>query len=442
MFVDIDGNVPDSKIGIGTSSPTETLHVVGDFRLTARFYDGSNSPGLSGRVLMSTGNATSWTNTFTTQMTFNSGVQFNAGIKDYTGSKGTAGQVLSSTGSNNFDIEWVSLSEIQGVDGSGTANYIPIWTDSDTLGNSAVYQSNSNIGIGTLSPGSYKLNVFGDFKLDSNGSGYIQSDYGDHRISIYDSNNNQVVAFQDLDGSSANQLVVSSSGVGIGIASPAVKLHVDGFTRINGSIQLDGNNRKILAIDNSNLIFGTNNVEKMRITSAGRLGIGTTAPETLLHVAGDITVDDNDKIQPGDSSDLQIYHDATNNYIDSVVGDLYLRFNTVAALGKQLHIKYVGNSDALVIKSTAQLELSQYGSGTFTGTATYRLAVDSSGNVIEIPIGSGAVDGSGAANKIAIWSDADTLTSDTNLHWDSTNDRLGVSLVILVTQYIYLIAVT
>jgi hypothetical protein len=164
----------------------------------------------------------------------------------------------------------------------------------------------------------------------------------------------------------------------------------------------------------------------MRITNQGRIGIGTTAPETLLHVAGDITVDDNDKIQLGDSSDLQIYHDATNNYIDSVVGDLYLRFNTVAALGKQLHIKYLGNSDALVVKSTAQLELSQYGSGTFTGTATYRLAVDTSGNVIEIPIGSGAVDGSSAANKLAIWSDSDTLTSDTNLHWDTTNDRLGI----------------
>ena len=215
LFVDIDGNVLDSKIGIGTSSPTETLHVVGDFRLTARFgYDGSNSPGLSGRVLMSTGSATSWSNTFTASMTFDSGVQFNAGIKDYTGSKGT-GQVLSSTGSNNFDIEWVSLSEIQGVDGTGTANYIPIWTDSDTIEIPVIYQSNSNIGIGTLSPGSYKLNVFGDFKLDSNGSGYMQSDYGDHRISIYDSNDNQVVAFQDLDGSSANQLVVSSSGVGI-----------------------------------------------------------------------------------------------------------------------------------------------------------------------------------------------------------------------------------
>ena len=41
-------------------------------------------------------------------------------------------------------------------------------------------------------------------------------------------------------------------------------------------------------------------------------------------------------------------------------------------------------------------------------------------------LGTGTVDGSGAANKVAIWSDSDTLTSDTNLHWDTSNDRLGI----------------
>ena len=38
----------------------------------------------------------------------------------------------------------------------------------------------------------------------------------------------------------------------------------------------------------------------------------------------------------------------------------------------------------------------------------------------------GTIDGTGSANKLAIWSDADTLTNNTNLHWDATNDRLGI----------------
>ena len=38
----------------------------------------------------------------------------------------------------------------------------------------------------------------------------------------------------------------------------------------------------------------------------------------------------------------------------------------------------------------------------------------------------GSIDGTGVADKLAIWSDTDSLTNDTNLHWDGTNDRLGI----------------
>lgn len=40
---------------------------------------------------------------------------------------------------------------------------------------------------------------------------------------------------------------------------------------------------------------------------------------------------------------------------------------------------------------------------------------------------SGAIDGSGAANKVALWSDADTLTSDTNFHYASGQLAVGTS---------------
>jgi hypothetical protein len=38
------------------------------------------------------------------------------------------------------------------VTGSGTTDYIPIWTGSSTLGNSKIYQVSSNVGIGTTTP--------------------------------------------------------------------------------------------------------------------------------------------------------------------------------------------------------------------------------------------------------------------------------------------------
>ena len=40
----------------------------------------------------------------------------------------------------------------------------------------------------------------------------------------------------------------------------------------------------------------------------------------------------------------------------------------------------------------------------------------------------GSIDGTGVADKVAIWSDTDSLTNDTNLHWNGTNNYLGVNV--------------
>tara|TARA_Y100001937_G_scaffold102944_1_gene141728 strand:- start:48 stop:947 length:900 start_codon:yes stop_codon:yes gene_type:complete len=58
---------------------------------------------------------------------------------------------------------------------------------------------------------------------------------------------------------------------------------------------------------------------------------------------------------------------------------------------------------------SSSLKLSAYGSGSITGTVTQRLGVTSSGEVVEIPIGAGALDGSGTAGKLAKFTDSDTL---------------------------------
>ena len=81
-----------------------------------------------------------------------------------------------------------------------------------------------------------------------------------------------------------------------------------------------------------------------------------------------------------------------------------------SSYGSSLKIDTENGINAFDLKITGSLQLTQYGSGTFTGTATYKLAVDTNGNIIELPIGSGAVDGSGTANEATMWSDADTLT--------------------------------
>jgi hypothetical protein len=36
--------------------------------------------------------------------------------------------------------------------------------------------------------------------------------------------------------------------------------------------------------------------------------------------------------------------------------------------------------------------------------------------------------GTGAANKVAFWTGTGTLGYNSNLHWDNTNDRLGIGI--------------
>ena len=72
------------------------------------------------------------------------------------------------------------------------------------------------------------------------------------------------------------------------------------------------------------------------------------------------------------------------------------------------------------------VKFSSYGSGTNTGTATQRLGVTSAGNVIEIPIGSGAVDGSGTTNFVTKWIDGDTV-GDSVIFDNGTNVGIGTT---------------
>lgn len=77
-----------------------------------------------------------------------SNVEFRAGVKDSDGDLGTAGQVLTSTGTAT---NWVNVSDLtDNVTGSGTANYGALWTDADTLGTALWKQDplNNSIGIG------------------------------------------------------------------------------------------------------------------------------------------------------------------------------------------------------------------------------------------------------------------------------------------------------
>ncbi|MCD4736872.1 MAG: hypothetical protein K8R53_12580, partial [Bacteroidales bacterium] len=112
-------------VGIGTSSPSQKLHVQGNMRLTGRLYDYYNSYGTPGQVLSSTGSGLDW---------------INASDADWTIS-----------GSNMY-------SAVSGAVGIGTSSYYQRLN----VGGGAYFSG--NVGIGTNSPSS-ALDVAGDIEL-------------------------------------------------------------------------------------------------------------------------------------------------------------------------------------------------------------------------------------------------------------------------------------
>ncbi len=77
------------------------------------------------------------------------------------------------------------------------------------------------------------------------------------------------------------------------------------------------------------------------------------------------------------------------------------------------------------IDVTGTVDLSNLTIDGAQGTDGQVLTSTGSGIAWEDASGGASLSG-GAANKLAIWSGTSTLTNDTNLHWDTSNDRLGI----------------
>jgi len=132
----------------------------------------------------------------------------------------------------------LSTSQAQ-ITGSGETGRISKFTGSTSIGNSVIYESGGNIGVGIGAPG-LKLDVNGDMRLRGDAA----------KLNFYRTTSARDIAYLQ-------------------------------YQNTGGLFDI--------ATDNKTMRFltGLGYVESMRITSTGNVGIGTTSPLERLHVAAD-----------------------------------------------------------------------------------------------------------------------------------------------------------
>ena len=214
--------------------------------------------------------------------------------------------------------------------------------------------------------------------------------------------------------------ITGSGGVGVGTTIPASEFHIKGSSTRFVTLDRTGTRSYDIGINSSKTLLITDNTaeaDRIALTLSGSVGIGSTSPAVPLDVVGKIrSVNANDQltIKRSDNTGTRIGHDALGLYFA----------NDDASLAVLRIYGGTSGAERFVIGSGGAVKLNSYGSGTNTGTAAYTLRVDSSGNIIEDPIGAGAVDGTGTVNYITKWSDSDTITNSV-MYDDGTNVGVG-----------------
>jgi len=440
----------NSRLGVGTTNPSQKLEVSGTIKAN-HVYTGYN-----------------WT---TKSNGINLGVDgINGGIGFYDGSTPNSASIFREATTSNFYV---------GVRSGQILNGITI--------NSA-----GDVGIGTTSP-SAQLHTTGSVRFASLTNGFLQVDASGN-LSVgtgsalftagtgltWDETTLNSVWTENGNNISNN----NSGNVGIGTTSVDEKLVVSGNTKITGELQIpnaNGSNNGINIAGNhiisdhsgtmtlySNRTTGASGEGSFKIRSHansadyrtdfvvatnGNVGIGTTAPNTKLHVNGASTLGSGTVSNPASSSTLLIpatgtagqqrtyielmgvfANDATN---ENGGGFIKFRTSTAANYGPEIGgIRRSGGTGDFLIKtggSSPQERMRVFDNGTvqisdLSGTGSRFVMADANGNLsTNTAVGSGIVSGSGTTNYIAKWTPDGNTQGNSQIFDNGTNLGIGTS---------------
>ena len=273
-FLTFDNSVGIGSVGIGTTSPTQNLHVVGNFRLEGIFFDEENGSGSTGDLLIKTANG---------------GLKYASGNSIQAGAGGTITQVQfhDSTGlvggADNFVFDFtnnrIGIGSTQPdrlLDVLGNSRFTGITTFTDDV---PFVTNNTNNILFDKSDNSL---IFGD---------NVKAKFGDSGdLEIYHNGNHSYIS----DTGTGNLRLIGNGNVDI---MNAQATEYKGRFITNGAVELYYDNVKKFETTSTGIdITGTLSVSSTS-TLTGQVGFGTHA-----------TFPDNAIIKLGDSEELELSH--------------------------------------------------------------------------------------------------------------------------------------
>jgi hypothetical protein len=297
------------------------------------------------------------------------------------------------------------------ITGTGTTNYLPKFTGASTLGNSLIYDNGTNVGIGTTSPignaGSTAMQLVGaDYPVftvtSSNQSINGRLGVGFGNVYLGTATNHP---FNIITNDNVKLTVTTSGNVGIGTTTPNFSatgrtvLDINGTSNTMLCLSVGGTAGSYFYQSSGNLnisnevsgaiISYTGGSERMRITSAGNVGIGTSSPVAKLHTyLADGANDNILRVQNGSNAYASVFNLVANNdggavynYISSstnagtehwrIGGGATTSTMAISTAGtERLRITSAGN---VGIGTTSPSEKLQIGNGTGTNSQYLRL---------------------------------------------------------------------
>ncbi|MBV23328.1 MAG: hypothetical protein CMA53_04435, partial [Euryarchaeota archaeon] len=290
-YFTFDNTTGIGSVGIGTTSPTQNLHVVGNVKLDKTIYGEDNEPGSTGDLLVKTATGgVVWTN----QNSVEAGAGGTIGQIQFHGSTGLV------DGADKFYYDFND-------DRVGIGSTIPDRL-LDVLGNSRFTGVTTFVGFTTFTDDvtfttANAKNIFFDKSDDSLKFGdQVGAKFGDDQdLEIYHNNNNSIIA----------------NGTGIlSIRGNDIRLQ-----------KADGTKTMLTAANGGAVGLYFNDTKKFETTDTGVDVLGTFYVSGISTFVDDVRitgVGNTAVVSIGKTDNLRLIHNSTNGVIENNYGELVL----------------------------------------------------------------------------------------------------------------------